>query len=323
MNNYSFIKLKLLENKELNFSSFLEYNSYLINYNIKLSILNYIEYVVLNLFKDIDIDIFKIFLNYNKSNVIFQITLNDLLKYNLITDKKERTIKQFINTQKLKINIDYKIKKIIVNKNSTIEYKFTINCLKMILLKENNEYQKYFLLLENCIFYYEEYQNILFYKLGFMKDIKLDNLTKLYENQEITINNLYKTINNMNNNNNLIYDNLNLAHEKINTLTYLVQKPVSTDNYIFSIYKIAKNKFIYINTPEDLYDFKKSELKLKYSIFNKIYTTKYNKKYIHIISKLQTYFKFKLQFFNCEIILKNLNIKELIEYIETEFNQYN
>lgn len=323
MNNYSFIKLKLLEDKELNFSSFLEFNSYLINYNIKLSILNYIEYIVLNLFKDIDIDIFKTFFNYNKSSIVFLITLNDLIKYNLISDKKERTIINFIKKYNLKNDIDYKTKKILINNKNIIDYKFSIKCLKSILLNEYNEYQKYFLLLETCIFNYEEYQNILFYKLGYIKDIKLDNLTKLYENQEIIINNIYKTINNMNQNNNLIYDNLNIAHEKINNLTDIVQKPNLTDYYIFSIYKISKNKYIYINTSEDLYDFKKSELKLKYNLFNKIYSTKYNKKYIHIISKLQNYFKIKLQFFNSEIILKNLNIKELIEYIDNEFNQYN
>lgn len=327
MNNYSFIKLKLLEDNNLKFSSFIEFNSYLINYNIKLSILNYIEYIQSNLFKEIDINIFKKFINYNKLDEIFVITAIELNDYKLINDIKDRTIKSFILKNNLKINLDYKIRKInnLANKSKNqLEYKFTVNSLKNSLILNNNIYIQYFLLIEKSIFYYEEYQKILFYKLGFMKDIKLDKLTKLYENQQEVINKLCNTINNINSNNLLIYDNLNIAHEKINNLTNIIENPIIKTKlfiYIFGIYKISKDRYIYINSDKDLYNFKVKELKLKYNLFNKYYERDYNKKYINIISKIKNKFKLKIQFFNSEIILKSIEIEELIDYIELEMNQ--
>ncbi len=327
MNNYSFIKLKLLEDNNLKFSSFIEFNSYLINYNIKLSILNYIEYIQSNLFKEIDINIFKKFINYNKLDEIFVITAIELNDYKLINDIKDRTIKSFILKNNLKINLDYKIRKInnLANKSKNqLEYKFTVNSLKNSLILNNNIYIQYFLLIEKSIFYYEEYQKILFYKLGFMKDIKLDKLTKLYENQQEVINKLCNTINNINSNNLLIYDNLNIAHEKINNLTNIIENPIIKSKlfiYIFGIYKISKDRYIYINSDKDLYNFKVKELKLKYNLFNKYYERDYNKKYINIISKIKNKFKLKIQFFNSEIILKSIEIEELIDYIELEMNQ--
>jgi len=239
--DFSTLKLGLIKNKQLNFKGFYDFNIYLVNYNIKIGIKEYIQCIQPYLFKNIDLTMLDTFLNYCKDDTLFVISEEDLVKYNLIKNTNLELIEKFINDNQLICDKDYRIRKINKKNNFdnlnnvqglikiTKEYRFTSRILKQILMSKFIIYQEYFLLLENCLFNYTEYQNNLYHKLAFMQDMKLDNLVKQYQDQTETITNLLSSINSVMNTNKLIFDNLNFAHDKMNDISYILEKNKLSD----------------------------------------------------------------------------------------------
>lgn len=329
LSTISDIKLYMIKNRQIIFKNFEDYNIYLVNHNIKITIKDYIDCIQPHLFSHIDISMLELFLNYSKDDTLYNIEANDLFKLGLVDNINNTIIlEKLIIKYDLKLDLDYRVRKF--NKIQK-EYKFTSRCLKKCLIKYDNKYIDYYLLLENCIKHYTEYQKNLYYKLGFIKDIKLDNLIKNYENQSDTINNLINIIKDLNIQNKSILENINLAHEKINNLYYDIEKEKSlnTNNkfkkilYTFSLYKINDNKLYYIDTYSDIHNSLVKKINLKYDYFELLYNIDYNAKYIDIISKVKNKFKDNLIFFNSEIILNNIISSKLIEFIKEEVEKFN
>lgn len=338
LSNVSDIKLNMIKNQQIIFKNFGDYNIYLVNHSIKITIKDYIECIQPHLFRNIDITILELFLNYSKDDTLFNINIDDIIKFKLISDQLNDTIIKFINEYKLVIDKDYRIRKI-NNKNDNLskgyqEYKFTSRCLKKCLMKLDIKYIDYYLLLENCIQHYGEYQHNLFHKLSFMRDIKLDYIIKNYEIQSDNINILKDNIINLNANNKLMQDNINIAHQKIDNLVYYLEKENKNDNesklnkfkkiiYTFSLYQLEKNKLYYLDTYKEIHENIVKKYNLKYDHFELIYTIDYNAKYIDIISKIKNKYKDNLIFFNSEIILNNITSSIIIEYIKEEVKKFN
>lgn len=333
------LQLHLIKSKKIVFQSFEDYNIYLVRYTIKLNIKDYILCIYPHLFPEFNIDFFDTFLKYSINDKLFNISLDDLVIYNLIPNKDEKIIIEFINKNKLRIDQDYRIRKLNNKQNNfNKDYRFTPRILKKCLIKNDDKYIDYYLLLENCIKHYIEYQNNLFHKLSYVNDIKLDYLIKSYENQKDHINTIYKDLLSLNNNHNLIYDNLNVAHEKINNLDYSLEKLKINNNIDnntklkrsinkFFIYKIDHSKLFIIDCETELADTIIKKNKLKYDQFDLIFDCIYNSKYINLANKLKQNFKDNYRFFNSEILIHNLNpldeINKIKEYIINELKQYN
>jgi hypothetical protein len=353
--NASENKIFFIKNKKIIFKNFEDFNIYLVNNNIKITIIDYIECIQPHLFKHIDISILSLFLNYSKDDLLFNITENDLITYNLIENNSNIELEKFINNYKLKLDLEYRIRKI--NKKSTNnlnnnldnkldnninnnlnnlnnkEYKFTSRCLKKCLIKLNDKYIDYYLLLENCINHYTNYQTNLYYKLAFIRDIKLDNLNQNYEYQSENILQLSTSVNNITLNNQLLYDNINTIYTKINNITnYFEKQNKITQNikfkkimYTFNLYQIDNKKLYYIDTYSDIIDTIVKKDNLKYNYFDLLYSIEYNAKYIDIISKIKYKFQNDITFFNSEIIINNTKLqnKEIIDFINNEIKQFN
>jgi hypothetical protein len=342
-------RLYFIKNKKIIFKNFEDFNIYLVNNNIKMTIKDYIECIHPHLFKHIDISILTLFLNYSKDDLLFNITESDLINFSLIDNNNNIELETFINKYKLKLDLEYRIRKINKKSNQDTnqnintdsnkeinnkEYKFTSRVLKKCLMKLDDKYIDYYLLLENCIYHYTNYQTNLYHKLAFIKDIKLDNLIKNYEYQTDNIGTLSLSIEHIFNTNKLMYDNLNYVHEKINNITNFLEKNYISNNqniklrkimYTFKLYQIDNKKLYFIDTYSEIIENIIKKINLKYNYFDLLYSIEYNAKYIDIISKVKYKFKDELSFFNSEIILNNpkLQNKDIIEYIQEEVKQFN
>lgn len=332
------IKLSLIKDKKILFKNFEDFNIYLVNFNIKITIIDYIKCIHLYLFKHVDINLLTDFLNYCKDDMIFSIDSEILLKYRLITNLDEITIKEFIDKYKLHIDSDYRIRKI--NKKSIInnnlqDYKFTPRVLKRCLLQSNIEYIDYYLLIENCILHYTNYQTNLFNKLGFIQDIKLDNLIKNYEYQNEKIEHVYNNIGMLNNQNKLLNSNINYTYKKVIDILYKLNLQEINDNInskfikvinTFALYNTPyKNKIFYIDCNTKIFNNVEKMTKLEYEVeCELLYKKEYNVKHINVLSKLLLKFNNDIEINQFEIILlNNIKYNTLINYLNEEFAKFN
>ena len=350
------LKLSLIKDKKIIFKSFEDFNIYLVNYNIKIPIIEYIKCVHLYFFKDVNINLLTDFLNYCKDDQLFNIDEKLLIKYNLIKDISEESLEQFIKLYNLILDKDYRIRKInnkIDNKIKSInevnevnkvnkDYKFTSRILKQCLLKIDTNYINYYLLLENCILHYTNYQTNLFNKLGFIQDIKLDNLIKNFEYQNEKINVVYNDIKSLNNKNKLINNNINVTYKKVNDVLYQLNlqeinninenpKENQKENTkfikiinIFALYKINNNTLMYIDCNSKLFNNVERMSKLEFESYCEIlYKKEYNVKYINVISKIISKFKNDLDINQNIITLYNdLTSRILVNYINEELDKF-
>lgn len=212
--------------------------------------------------------------------------------------------------------------------------------LKRCLFKIDTKYIDYYLLIENCILHYTNYQTNLLNKLGFIRDIKLDNLIKNYEYQSDRMETLYNTLSNLTNKNKLMNQNINFAYKKMTDLIYQFHlkeydSDLQTNNSnnskfkkvfnTFSLYQISKNKLYYIDCNSKIFSMVEKISNLEYeNQFEPIYNKEYNIKYINVISKLMNNFKDDLEFNQSEItLLNNLENNNIINYLNDEFAIFN
>ena len=336
--NESEVKLGLIKDKKIIFKNFEDFNIYLVNHHIKITIIDYIKCIHLYLFKHVNIDLLDSFLNYCKNDRLFIIDIDELINYKLIEVDNNKNIEilieDYIKKNNLKNDYDYRIRK----KNKIIEYKFTPRCLKTSILKVDSEYIDYYLLVENSILHYSFYQTNLFNKLGLIKDIKLDNLIKHYEFQSESIEQLTNNLTILTNNNKLLNTNLNLSYKKINDILYnlhlneienntstlKLKKVVNT----FALYSIINKKnhiIYYIDCNSKIFNNIEKNANLEYeNNLELIFKREYNVNYINIISKIVNKFNDDLEFNKSEIILlNNLSYKNIKNYINEELDNFN
>jgi hypothetical protein len=342
------IKLSLIKDKKIIFKNFEDFNIYLVNHSIKISILDYIKCIHLYFFNDVNINLLTDFLNYSKDDQLFNIDDKILIKYNLIKVTNEESLEQFIKLYNLILDKDYRIRKI-NNKSKSInkDYKFTSRTLKQCLLKTNTNYINYYLLLENCILHYTNYQTNLLNKLGCIQDIKLDNLIKNFEYQNEKINIVYSDIKNLNNQNKLLNSNINVTYKKVNDVLYQLNLQEMNENQnenqnentkentkvntkfikiinIFALYKINNNTLMYIDCNSKLFNNVERMSKLEFDSYcENVYKKEYNSKYINIISKIISKFKNDLDINkNIFTLYNNLTSKILVNYINEELVKF-
>jgi hypothetical protein len=336
--NASEVKLALIKDKKIIFKNFEDFNIYLVNHTIKITIIDYIKCIHLYLFKHVNINLLDKFLNYCKDDSLFIIEIDELINYKLIEPdnniKIEILIEDYIKKNNLKNDFDYRTRK----KNKMIEYKFTPRCLKTSLFKIDSQYIDYYLLLENSILHYSFYQTNLFNKLGFIKDLKLDNLIKHYEYQSENIEQLSTHLTTLTNKNKLLNNNLNLSYKKINDILYNLHLNEIENNTAslkfkkvintFALYSILNNKspiVYYIDCNSKIFNNIEKNANLEYeNNLELIFKREYNVNYINIISKIVNKFNDDLDFNKSEIILLNdLSYKNIINYINEELDNFN
>ena len=164
------------------------YNEYLVNYQENINIIDYVKKV--NEIKfNIDIKFIDEFIEL-VNNDDFCIHHDMLFKYGVITETTATTnVKRILDQYDLKINIDYKpnnnVGFINGGRGKKNEYILTPHAFKICLIRSRNTkiYMHYYLLLEQCIKYYNDYQNklnkkyIISYKTKIEeKDTKISSL---------------------------------------------------------------------------------------------------------------------------------------------------
>lgn len=337
------LKLSLIKDKKIIFKNFEDFNIYLVNYSIKITILDYIKCVHLYFFKDVNINLLTNFLNYCKDDQLFNIDDKILINHGLIKDNSDESLENFIKQYNLILDKDYRIRKINnTNKEQKIkiinkDYKFTSRILKQCLLKINTNYINYYLLLENCILHYTSYQTNLFNKLGFIQDIKLDNLIKNFEYQNEKINLVYSDIENLNNQNKLLNNNINFTYKKVVDVLYhlnlqemnIINEKINAKFIkiinVFALYKVNTNNLMYIDCNSKLFNNVEKMVKLEFeSECELLYKKEYNIKYINPLSKVISKFTNDLEINQNIITLYNdLTNNILINYINEELNKFN
>ena len=170
----------MINNNSDKISDILKYNNVLASYDKIYTIIDYLA-IINNKFFNIDTSLLSI-----KNSSKYEINCETLIKHNLIFGNKEHDILKFIKKYNLKENIDYKIFYNDFLKNGIKDYKFTSTIFKKCLLKEK-DYSDYLTLMENILFLYTNYQNLILPNINNINNLiekydkMLDGVTKLIE----------------------------------------------------------------------------------------------------------------------------------------------
>lgn len=171
--------------KKNKFDNFDEYNIYLVKNLIDNNFIKYIEDISFSLFNHIKIDTIKYLLSLHEKLDDFCIDENILEKFNLIIKNNDNiNVNNLINNFNLKYDIDYRIRKKIINNDTQNEYKFTPTAFKKCLIKSNNLFLEIYLFLDKSIFYYDKYQFNLKNNMNTIINYKLDNIYKELKNNK-------------------------------------------------------------------------------------------------------------------------------------------
>ena len=144
-----------------------EYNKYLIDNNVEIMLIDYVK-TVNKLIYNIDISFIDNFLNLVDKNEIC-IPHKYLVEYGIITIENDsakilRIINQFEPIENIDYLLDNVVEQIKPGRGGGTKYKkeYTLHprLFKLCLMRSKNtlKYSKYYLLLEECIKYYTNYQ---------------------------------------------------------------------------------------------------------------------------------------------------------------------
>ena len=184
------------------FNTITEFNTYL---SIKLRNVKLNEYFTLiqsQFYSNLDISFMDYFLELiNKKDEIC-IEHQKLIEYGIINTNRSNHIKECIEKLNAQENIDFEC---LTTEPSAVkrvgrggsngnkkEYKLTPKLFKLCLMRsiKENKYANYYLVLEECFYYYQEYQ-IMYQKVLLSgKDEKLDEQTKKIDKMQKDINDL-------------------------------------------------------------------------------------------------------------------------------------
>jgi hypothetical protein len=280
----------------VNNSIIIEYINKQANELIKYDLVDFFKIIHNTYFQDIDISFMEYFLELCNKRNEFCINHNDLVKFdvfklkNLSANVKERIVNlELIENEHyiLLLNVQEQDNK--HGGNNKIIYMFKPDAFKIILMRSKNTYKyaKYYLLLENIFYLYQEYQNLYQIKLLSIKDDKIDNLQKTVNEQSKNIEKLMKYAKDTND----IVHELNI---KIDELLKLVHQFLS--NQINLLYTFNSNidqtkvLIIYkLQNLNDIYSENKFRIIIRYSGLNMISNSigqfmkkKINKEYVII-----------------------------------------
>ena len=204
-----------------------EYNIYLVNNNIDINIINYVKKVN-DFIYNIDISFIDNFLNLVEEDKIC-IPHEYLIKYGVITTEKSSDIIRILNQFEPIENEDYRLRNVaqpVKQGGVSIKKEYTLHprLFKLCLMRSKNtlKYAKYYLLLEECIKYYNDYkdnmkQTEINRLMNKMDVLHIDNkethnkLDKAHEDNILIIEQLKAS------NENLVslHDEFDIVHEKL------------------------------------------------------------------------------------------------------------
>ncbi len=208
-----------------------DYNKYLIDNNIEIKIIDYIKEIN-NKFYNIDINFIDNFMNLIDKDD-FCIPHNYLIEYNIISNSKGniQNIKDILKQYNFKIEIDYKVMEVHYLRGTKKEYILHPDTFKLCLIRSKNskKYAKYYILLEKCIKYYNEYQlymkknkiNILCDKLD-ESNKKSDKLCNKIDEQNNKIDDLLEQNDEINNKLDIVVEDRVPRLKNINKSEYFI-----------------------------------------------------------------------------------------------------
>ena len=172
------------------FNTISEFNTYLSDNLKNLKLNDYFKEIHSKFYSELDISFMDYFLELiNKKDEIC-IEHQKLIEFGVINTKRSNHIKECIEKFNAIENTDYKV---LTTECSAVkrvgrggangnkkEYKLTPKLFKLCLMRsiKENKYANYYLLLEECYYYYQEYQIMYQNVLLSGKDTKIDNLNK-------------------------------------------------------------------------------------------------------------------------------------------------
>ena len=187
------------------FNNITEFNTYLSDKLKKVTLNEYFSLIQSTFYSNLDISFMDYFLDLiNKKDKIC-IEHQKLIEYGIIKKTQDSShIKECILKFNAQENIDFEcltpegsgVKRVGRggSNGNKKEYKLTPKLFKLCLMRsiKENKYANYYLLLEECFYYYQEYQ-IMYQKVLLSgKDEKIDNLNKKIDKQSEEIQELLK-----------------------------------------------------------------------------------------------------------------------------------
>ncbi len=232
------------------FANIIEFNNYISNNLIEYDINTYFTKIHELFNNNVDISFMRYFLSLIDKKDKFYVEHQKLIEYGIIKERKDNTnIKRIIQNEnfKFKEDIDYIVS---LNVEGNLKggrpsnsYKMKPHVFKMCLIRSKNEnkYAKYFLLLEECFYYYKDYQIKYQSKIinGISKEnkslhSKIDDLLKFAKDTN-------EKLDDANDNINEINEKLDEAKDNIENLTDKVEE----------VRNEFKENTEHINPPED------------------------------------------------------------------------
>ena len=204
-----------------------EYNIYLVNNNIDINIINYVKKVN-DFIYNIDISFIDNFLNLVEEDKIC-IPHEYLIKYGVITTEKSSDIIRILNQFEPIENEDYRLRNVaqpVKQGGVSIKKEYTLHprLFKLCLMRSKNtlKYSKYYLLLEECIKYYNDYKdkmkqteiNRLMNKMDITNN-KLDNVISELKESNEQLKESNEQLKESNENLVSLHDEFDIVHEKL------------------------------------------------------------------------------------------------------------
>lgn len=182
------------------FNTITDFNTYLSNKLRKVNLNEYFSLIQSHFYSNLDISFMDYFLELINNKNEICIDHQKLIEYGIIKPKDSNDIKECILKFNAKENIDYMSLPERSGKpkggRPSINYKLTPKLFKLCLMRsiKENKYANYYLVLEECFYYYQEYQIMYQKVLMSGKDEKIDDQFKIINEQSKTINEMKQQI---------------------------------------------------------------------------------------------------------------------------------
>ena len=204
-----------------------EYNTYLVNNDIDINIINYVKEVN-NLIYNIDISFIDKFLDLVEKDEMC-IPHELLIEYGIVTTERSNNVLQMLDQFDAIENKDYdllNVQQVRKQGGTVIKKEYTLHprLFKLCLMRSKNtlKYSKYYLLLEECIKYYNDYKdkmkqteiNRLMNKMDITNN-KLDNVISELKESNEQLKESNEQLKESNENLVSLHDEFDIVHEKL------------------------------------------------------------------------------------------------------------
>jgi len=338
------------------FNTITEFNNYLVDNTIKKDLTIYIKEIHSKFYNNLDISFMDYFIKIcQRENEFCVNPINEFINLK-IKDSKIRSNNLIItlNRSNLIENEDYKILLSHVEEQDCLllhvqqqkpdnrggknkkTYLLKPKAFKKLLIDINDHKQRlrfieYYLMLEECISYYNTYQIQYQEKLLSGRDIRIDEILKENKEQSKKIDDLLNFAKDTKVQNNDLNENINDLHEKLDeTNEHLedikekldsatddrVPKPKDLKNTnSFILFQISLTKFYILKCQRRSIKTSIKKLNVKYKSLIEILNIDYNPNTINLFQRLKEELTNNLKFKNSEIELKKLTKEDLIRKI--------